>query len=200
HRNTSDLGEQRYSSIFTGQEFFVVDHRLQANGQASRKMLPAVAYLEMARAAMERAVPERPKTTALELHDTMWAQPVFLAEDNASGTKQVHIAVLAKRSDQVDYEIYTQEGEQEIVHCQGWATWSGESEPAPTRVDLEQIKRDVGQGKADPKAVYAMCARMGLGYGPALQVIAAIARGNGQALAELQLPKAVEEKAEDFVL
>ena len=47
-QNTSDLSEQRYSSTFTGEEFFLTDHVV--NGQ---KVLPGVAYLEMARAAVE---------------------------------------------------------------------------------------------------------------------------------------------------
>ncbi len=50
HCNTSDLSEQRFSSTFTGREFFLSDHVI--NG---RRVFPGVAYLEMARAAVERA-------------------------------------------------------------------------------------------------------------------------------------------------
>src|SRR5262245_25555008 len=32
HRNTSDLREQRYSSTFSGEEFFLADHRVKAHG------------------------------------------------------------------------------------------------------------------------------------------------------------------------
>ncbi|WP_258298149.1 PfaD family polyunsaturated fatty acid/polyketide biosynthesis protein, partial [Paenibacillus peoriae] len=42
-RNTSDLTEQRYSSRWSGEELFLKDHVVQG-----RKMLPGVAYLEMA--------------------------------------------------------------------------------------------------------------------------------------------------------
>lgn len=44
HRNTSDFTEQRFSSVFTGTEFFLSDHVVQG-----QKILPGVAYLEMAR-------------------------------------------------------------------------------------------------------------------------------------------------------
>ncbi len=45
HRNTSDFTEQRFSSVFTGTEFFLADHVVQG-----QKILPyCVAYLEMAR-------------------------------------------------------------------------------------------------------------------------------------------------------
>src|SRR5436190_1503955 len=69
-RNTSDLSEQRYSSTLTGDEFFLADHRVKG-----QKVLPGVAYLEMARAAVEQAWP-RPDSVVLELHNTVWAQPI----------------------------------------------------------------------------------------------------------------------------
>ncbi|WP_373361919.1 beta-ketoacyl synthase N-terminal-like domain-containing protein (plasmid) [Ralstonia solanacearum] len=46
-RNTSDLAGQRFSSRFDGNEFFFDEHRVNA-----LKILPGVAYLEMARAAI----------------------------------------------------------------------------------------------------------------------------------------------------
>src|SRR5215469_13678244 len=70
HRNTSDLSEQRYDSTFTGDEFFLSDHRVAVNGQAAHRVLPGVAYLEMARAAIEQAMPERPELALLELQNT----------------------------------------------------------------------------------------------------------------------------------
>src|SRR5439155_15457786 len=61
HRNTSDLIEQRYTSIFTGEEIFLADHQVKADGHAAQKILPGAAYLEMARAAIEQASPDRPQ-------------------------------------------------------------------------------------------------------------------------------------------
>ena len=89
HSNTSDLSEQRYSSIFTGEEFFLADHQVAANGNARQKVLPGVAYLEMARAAIEQALPARPEPTVLEMRNTVWAQPIVVSEN-----KQVNIALL----------------------------------------------------------------------------------------------------------
>lgn len=51
HQNISDLSGQRYSSTFTGREFFLSDHRIKG-----QQTLPGVAYLEMVRAAVEEAV------------------------------------------------------------------------------------------------------------------------------------------------
>src|SRR5215813_4403597 len=193
HRNTSDLIQQRYSSTFTGKEFFLADHQARVDGRADQKVLPGVAYLEMARAAIERALPSRPESTVLELRNTVWAQPVVVA-----GMKQVNISLAANDQDQIDYEIYSQDSDQEIVHCQGRAVWS--REPAPAALDLERLKGQMGRGELEPGSVYALCARMGLIYGPSFQGITAIHRGNGQALAQLRLPSVVAETSGDYVL
>src|SRR5438094_10178133 len=102
HRNTSDLSEQRYSSTFTGKEFFLKDDQL-----------PAAACLEMARVAVERAA--RPsEQTLVELRDVVWEQPIAVTPN-----KQISIALLAKTNDGIDYEIYSHDADSdtEIVHC-----------------------------------------------------------------------------------
>lgn len=49
--NISDLSEQRFSSVFTGQEYFFKDHMVQGS-----PVMPGVAYLEMVHAAVTQAV------------------------------------------------------------------------------------------------------------------------------------------------
>jgi acyl transferase domain-containing protein len=193
HRNTSDLSEQRYSSTFTGKEFFLADHQARVDGRADHKVLPGVAYLEMARAAIERALPARPESTVLELRNTVWAQPVVVAEK-----KEVNISLATNDQDQIDYEIYSQDSEQEIVHCQGRAVWS--REPAPASLDLDQLKGQMERGQLEPSSVYALCARMGLIYGPSFQGITTIYRGSGQVLAQLRLPSVVADTSADYAL
>jgi acyl transferase domain-containing protein/enoyl-CoA hydratase/carnithine racemase/acyl carrier protein/SAM-dependent methyltransferase len=187
-RNSSRLGEQRYSSRFSGEEFFLAEHVV--NGQ---RMMPGVAYLEMARAAIEQAWPERPEAMVLELRNTVWAQPIVVDEN-----KQISIVLSANDNDQIDYEIYSQEADQEIVHCHGYAVWT--REPAPARIDLAHLKSQMGQSKIEARDIYAACARMGIDHGHSLQSITAVYRGSNQVLAQLRLPRAVEEKWEDYLL
>jgi polyketide synthase PksN len=193
HSNASDLSEQRYSSTFTGEEFFLADHQARTNGHASQKALPGVAYLEMARAAVEHALPARPESTVLELRNIVWAQPIVVAEK-----KQVNIALAPKGHEEIDYEIYSQETGHEVVHCQGRAVLSSQSAPAP--IDLERLKGQMRRGQLEPSDAYAACARMGLVYGPSFQGITAIHRGSDQLLARLRLPKVVEDTSGDYVL
>src|SRR5438552_2203631 len=47
HRNTSDLSEQRFSTRFSGQEFFLADHRVHGE-----RVLPGAVHLELVRAAV----------------------------------------------------------------------------------------------------------------------------------------------------
>jgi len=157
HRNTSDLSGQRYSSTFTGEEFFFADRRVAANGHAGQKVLPAVAYLEMARAAIDQALPSRPESTGLELRNTVWVQPIVV-----TGKKQVRIA-LSVNDDGVDYEIYSQDTEQRLVHCQGRAVLN--RQPLPAKLDIEQLKGQISESTVEPDSVYATCDRMGLVYG-----------------------------------
>ena len=152
-------------------------------------MLPGVAYLEMARAAIEQASPKQLESSILELHNTVWAQPIVVA-----GNKQVHIALLASDKEEIEYEIYSQEG----VHGQGRAVWS--HEPAPAPLDLEQLKGQMERGQLEPGSVYAGLAQMGIVHGPALRAITAIHQGNDQLLAQLRLPGAVETGHDAYVL
>ena len=100
HRNTSDLSEQRFSSTFAGDESFLTDHRVKADGHIAEKVLPGVAYLEMARVAIEQSSPLHAGAVLLELRNTVWAQPVMVSEK-----RQVSIALSAMEHGQVDYEI-----------------------------------------------------------------------------------------------
>src|SRR6266850_1027174 len=192
HVNTSDLSQQSYSAIFTGEEFFLSDHQVRADGRTVQKVLPGVACLEMARAAIDQALPSRPESTGLELRNTVWVQPIVV-----TGKKQVRIA-LSVNDDGVDYEIYSQDTEQRLVHCQGRAVLN--RQPLPAKLDIEQLKGQISESTVEPDSVYATCDRMGLVYGPAFRAITAIHQGSNQLLAHLRLPRAVEDTSTDYVL
>ena len=78
HENTSDLSEQRFSSTFTGEEFFLRDHHVQG-----RKILPGAAYLEIALVAMKQAadVNIAKAPTVIQLDNIVWASPLVVRND-----------------------------------------------------------------------------------------------------------------------
>jgi acyl transferase domain-containing protein/enoyl-CoA hydratase/carnithine racemase/acyl carrier protein len=192
HVNASDLHEQRYRSAFTGHELFLADHQVKTSGTAY-KVLPAVAYLEMARAAVEQAMPGRAGETVLELHNVVWAQPVVVSE-----AKEINIALVPREQDQVDYEIYSGDGDEEIVHGQGLAILA--PPPAPERLDLAKLESEMGQERWEQDRVYDTWSRMGLAYGPSFRTVRKIRGGTGQLLAQLRLTSLGAETDADYVL
>ena len=89
-QNTSDLTRQRYTSSFTGDEFFLADHRVN-----DRRILPGVAYLEMARAAVEHALGDSDGASSrtIRLEDVAWLRPFSPDEAPAGDSPRLHIAL-----------------------------------------------------------------------------------------------------------
>ncbi|WP_116811138.1 SDR family NAD(P)-dependent oxidoreductase [Steroidobacter cummioxidans] len=190
HRNTSDLVQQSYACSLTGSEFFLRDHRVHGN-----KVLPAVAYLEMIRAAMADAVPDHTGKT-LELRNVVWAQPVVVQD-----RKDVSVALsvdAAGSEEQIDFEIFSGADSDEVIHCQGQALLTKGSRPQ--RCDIDDLRAQMRNGPVDAAHIYPAIAEMGIDLGPAQQGIRAIHQGERQQLVEIHLPEAVQGTRNDYVL
>ncbi|QCW26359.1 methyltransferase [Lysobacter enzymogenes] len=83
HRNTSNLQGLRFSSRFSGREAVLADHRV-----AGQRILPAVAYLEMARAAAALAAQPGAGAPA-SIADVVWLKPVMAGD----GPVDLHVHV-----------------------------------------------------------------------------------------------------------
>jgi enoyl-CoA hydratase/carnithine racemase len=193
HTNTSDLSQQSYSSTFSGEEFFLKDHQVNFDGGTGLKVLPAVAYLEMARAAVVKAKPAKQESNILELHNIVWGQPFIIV-----GKEQITIALFAKDDDQVGYEIYSKDKEEDVVHCQGQAVFSHQSTPA--KLNIELLKEQMGKGRSEASELYTIFTRIGINYGLAYQAIVSVYQGEKQLLAHLNLPRVVETSQNDYLL
>jgi len=193
HRNTSDLSEHRYESTFTGEEFFLADHRVTTNGQPSQRLLPGVAYLEMARAAIYDTWPKEAGGPVLELSNTIWPHPFAVTEK-----REIRLELSKNEQGQIGYEIYSEETAGRIVHCQGCAVWRDPG--GAGSLDVEQLKKEMGSGHIEPDALYAALAQIGIVHGRSFKGIIALHRGARQALAQLRLPEAIDGTWEDYVL
>ena len=181
HANTSELFQHGYSSTFNGEEFFLADHRVNLGAQGSQRVLPAVAYLEMANAAVERALPTRPEASLIELRDVEWTQPLIV-----DGKAQVSIKLAPQGDDQIEYQVASAEQGQEIIHCSGRALFC--SEPLPARLDVQRLKAEMAAERVDAARIYDALATMGLLYGSAHRSITTLYRGERQLLVDLTLP------------
>jgi polyketide synthase PksN len=192
-RNTSDFCEQRFSSTFTGQEFFLADHVVQG-----QRVLPGVAYLEMARAAVEQAAGTlEMKQTGIRLRNVVWARPISVGEQ----PKQVHIALSPEGNGEIVYEIYSEaeaDGAETVMHSQGKATLITIGE-VPT-LDLQALIAQCSQSTLSPSQCYKHILSSGLDIGPSLQAIEVLYLGPGQALAKLSLPTFVSDTKAQFFL
>ncbi|EJQ38405.1 hypothetical protein IEE_05046, partial [Bacillus cereus BAG5X1-1] len=71
HQNTSNLSKQRFSSTFTGLEFFLADHVVKG-----QKVFPGVAYLEMAYEAIRKAANSVEEPIRIGLKNVAWVHPL----------------------------------------------------------------------------------------------------------------------------
>ena len=186
HTNTSDLSRQSYRSTFHGEEFFINDY--QYKGQ---KVLPAVAYLEMARVAIDLATPALQKSSVLELHNMACEDSIVIDQN-----KQVTIALFVNDDEQIEFEIYCADQEQEVVHCVGQAQFVDGSTPGSLA-----IQKLLGQ--MQPRNIddlYVGFARMGLNYGESFKGITAIYQTDQQILAQLAIPDALADSQHEYLL
>ncbi|WP_052729380.1 SDR family NAD(P)-dependent oxidoreductase [Chromobacterium vaccinii] len=193
--NISDLYHQRYGSSFDGGEFFLADHRVAVQTGEPIRVLPAVAYLEMARAAAVDASPERQASDALRLDDVVWLQPVV-----ADGRVDVLLELSADEGSDIAFEVLSVPGGggEPSPHCRGTARPSPDEPPA--KLDLAGLQARMMAGRLDAKELYAAYHAMGMRFGPAHRPVDWVLRGDGEVLACLSLPAAVGDTLGAFRL
>ncbi|WP_106793599.1 SDR family NAD(P)-dependent oxidoreductase [Aquimarina sp. Aq78] len=197
HQNTSDLSQQSYTTVFNGEEFFLKDHLVDGH-----KILPAVAYLEMAQVAINQASPVHGEQFILELQNTVWLKPVVVEK-----YKEISIALFENEEksgavEKIEFEIYSlndeTEEQKETIHCQGEAIFRRKE--IPSKLNTDQLRKQMKQTIIEPSTVYSSFKQFGLDYGPAHQGITAIYMGEDQLLAHLSLPVENKTNQKDFTL
>ncbi|MCA1195600.1 SDR family NAD(P)-dependent oxidoreductase [Saccharopolyspora sp. 6V] len=206
HANTSDLAEHRYTSRFTGREFFLDDHRVRdevmsvvsgwrpgtdsaAGGGSAVPVLPAVAHLELARAAAARSTGEELGWT---VRLASWLRPLTVRDET-----EVHVALTARADDGADYEVYAADGAGERTTFARGQLRRRPQDPAQ-RLDLAALRADCDGPVLDTDACYQRYRGFGMDYGPALRAVESLHTGSRRAVARLVLPAAARDA--EFVL
>ncbi|AJQ95704.1 SDR family NAD(P)-dependent oxidoreductase [Gynuella sunshinyii] len=191
HRNTSTFARQSFSSTFHGEEFFLSDHRV-----GGQRVLPGVAYLEMARAAFAIAADanEHPEL-AIEVRQSLWMRPVVVADAPVT----VDIQFKTRADGQVRYEISSDAA---TLHSQGQVAFV--SADRPEALDLDQLRGRCQTATISAEQCYDVYQAIGIEYGPAHRGIEEIRVGRQQdrieVLAKLTLPAALVAGSTDFQL
>ncbi len=183
-QNTSDLYEQRYTTSFSGEEFFLADHRVKG-----KKVLPAAACLEMARAAAVQATGVQSGVVLLK--NIVWLRPLVVDE----ALLQVEIGLSPGKEGEIAFRIY----QGETIYSEGTAIVTGEAENSST-VDISRLLEQCGEGVLEAAECYEIFKRMGLEYAPGHQGLEGIHLGKEEVLARLVLPSFLEDTLDEYVL
>lgn len=166
HRNTSSLAEHRYTTVFNGEEFVFTDHDVRG-----KRLLPGVAYLEMARAALAQAT--RSADARIVLSNVDWLRPLIAGP----GATTVHVRIERRDNATYSFEIYSELSDaSHCLHCQGTAALAIDS--PPQRLDIEALRAMRGD-TVSGEACYALFDRLGCRYGRSLRAL--VETGSGEA-------------------
>jgi amino acid adenylation domain-containing protein len=189
HRNTSTLAEQRFSTRMTGAEPFLRDHRV-----AGVAVLPGVAYLEMARAALQASID--PAAGRILLRNVVWLRPL-----RVTAPTWVHIALAPREDGGCSYEIYSTgartqaPADARIVHGSGRLIVDAVDDTVAAEaqiLDLAALRAGCVR-RVSGTTLYGRFVAMGIDYGPSHVVVDEVRIGRDAAgaryvLAELRLP------------
>ncbi len=190
HENTSDLDEQRYTAFLDARAFFLRDHLVRG-----AHVLPGVAYLEMAQAALKLATGA--PDARHSLRNVAWQRPFVVGAE----TQALHVSVHRTVDGTLGYEIYSGGAGERTVHFQGAADHLAADEQ---RIDIGSLAALCDLDLAVDEC-YRLLEAGGLDYGASFRAIRSLRAGreeNGDAfaIAELALPDAAREGAARFDL
>jgi len=164
-----------------------------------QRVLPGVAYVEMARAAVVQAAGIlEDGQTGIRLKNMVWTRPITVGEHPV----QVHIGLFPEENGEIAYEIYSESEDvdaESVVHSRGIAALSSVSEAAPT-LDLNALQGECSRKSISSSQCYEVFREMGIDYGRGYQGVEIVYVGYNQVLAKLSLPSSVSETADQFVL
>ncbi|AYM90996.1 hypothetical protein D9980_10585 [Serratia sp. 3ACOL1] len=172
HRNLSGVHAFCYDTQLTGQEWFLRDHQVMG-----RAVLPGVAQLEWARAAVSLALSGEPDGADICLKNVVWLQQLTVTTQ-----REIHIELTPEEEGGMRWEIYSDEDGDEVIYSQGQAApVLGADAPV---VDMAAVAACCTD-QVDGAWLYAQFAGQGLDYGEGMRAVQTLRGGNGLALAAL---------------
>jgi polyketide synthase PksM len=187
HANTSAFAEQRFTSTFTGDEWFLRDHVVGGS-----RVLPGVAYLEMARAAVERAA----GAGTISLRDVVWPRAMVVE----GGPVSVNVGAEQDEDGEIRFDVYST-ADETVVHAQGRASAMAGDRPT---LDLDALRAACDR-MLSAAACYAALEGAGFRYGPAHRGLESVSAGKDMdgarfVLADLIVPPSIEATGASYVL
>lgn len=186
HRNVATFREQRFESVFSGREDVFDAHRV-----SGKKVLPASAYLEMARAAgalsTERAV--------VAIRRVRWSSPLVFDDSRRSMLVSTRLERDGERL------LFAVHGEADAPHADGELVLDGSDTGGVgvARIELHNIRRRARASLAAAE-FYRRFEGTPITYMDAFRVVRRVDFAPAEALAVLELQRSNEASHESVVL
>jgi acyl transferase domain-containing protein/NAD(P)-dependent dehydrogenase (short-subunit alcohol dehydrogenase family) len=216
HENCSDFFTPCFRSTFTGEEFFLKDHRIKGD-----KVLPGVAYLEMAREAVGRTLGSTvTEPVEICLKNVAWLRPIVV---NSAQTVKTSLSLgrtdaksfqeLLERNPsgiEIPFIIALENSSApSVACCEGVAVVrlaSGRAESS--RPDVRELLtrfNAASQNVLEGSQCYRTLARRGYEFGPSFNGIQKVfcstdTQRPTEVLAEIKLPAEAADCRSEFVL
>ncbi|MFN3461802.1 MAG: SDR family NAD(P)-dependent oxidoreductase, partial [Oceanibaculum sp.] len=171
-RNLSGLDGPRYLSLLGREAFYWADHHV-----AGQQILPGVACLEAARAALEQARGGAPLTGGLIFEQVSWTRPI--RAETAPVAVETRLELQA--AGVFGFTISAAEG---AANAQGVLRIAPLD--VPSALDLAALAAALPE-TIDPAECYRRLTDSGVAHGPAFQALRLVRRGPDGVLAELRL-------------
>ncbi|MEX1830126.1 amino acid adenylation domain-containing protein, partial [Luteibacter sp. CQ10] len=154
HENTSTHAGLRFTTQFSGSERVLADHRVHGHA-----VMPAMAYLDVACAAIAWGAGDGRAAERVSLRHVAWISPLV-----ADGPLTLHVDVHPPAGDDIGFEIYTEPAPgQRRVHAQGYGRW----DDAGLAEHLDMAEWEAGRDRLiDVDDCHERLARDGIEYGP----------------------------------
>ncbi len=191
-KNTSDISENRYSSVFTGKEIFAIKQR-----RTGDSLVPGVACLEMARAAVEEFIGlNKEERGIVTLRDVLWNQPIVVGTNPLC----INIALILKGKGEADFEIYNEkEGNYaSSIYAQGKASFNRSGKAS--LIDIGEMLKEFNYNLAPENNIYELLKLKGVEYTEQYQTIENVYMGTDKMLLKLSMPIMTQNPMEQLVL
>ncbi len=188
-KNVSDFNEQCFTKTFSGREFYLSDHVV-----GNDRILPGVAYIEMARAAGEISYNSY---SVRKVRDIFWMNPIKMQEKDEK--YQAAISLLPVSRFEAEYEVYTRVGDIRVINGYGTVIFEEKNEHDILYMDIEAVKQRCNE-IIDMKECYKRFAQRGLNLGKNFQSIIELRSGVSEAISEIRLPDTLRSSFKEYGL
>ncbi|WP_127530231.1 thioesterase domain-containing protein [Paenibacillus kobensis] len=175
HHNTSDLSEQRFSSVYTGGEPYWLE-----DGTTGRKRIPEFVQLELAAAALALSS-DTGTTPAIKLRSVAWGEPLAAS----AMPLEVHTALIKQNDGSIGFEVYSRHKNGEpVVYSQGTIEL-GQQGSLVQAQDVAALQKANQCQSWSSDECYDAHRRLGTEYPSSLRMVERLWAGDSEALAKL---------------